>query len=231
MLFNEIIESIPVKPYFRDPSADIVIYCADNRDILKYIPDKSIDLVLTDPPYNGGLDYGERTNDKRSWVDYVKWLVPIVKESERVAFGPVIYFLSHFGLIEMIREYKPYWVGAWYTTCNYANPVNTGGMIILPYWEPYLIYGNLKNIHAVLPDCIQCLPNREKLKHPCPKPLKVMQSIIGCGDFSTCLEPFMGSGTTLLASKKLGRKCIGIEIEEKYCRIATQRLSQSVMVV
>src|SRR3972149_1299411 len=53
MNFNEIIDSIPVKPYYRE--GDIVIYCADNRDILPLIPDKSIDLVLTDPPY--GINY------------------------------------------------------------------------------------------------------------------------------------------------------------------------------
>src|SRR3972149_1227293 len=52
MTFNEIIEAIPVKPYYRDEQADVVIYCADCRDILPLIPDKSIDLVLTDPPYS-----------------------------------------------------------------------------------------------------------------------------------------------------------------------------------
>ncbi len=43
------------------------------------------------------------------------------------------------------------------------------------------------------------------------------------------LDPFLGSGTTTYCAKKLGRKCIGIEIEEKYCKIAKDRLSQSVM--
>ena len=53
--FDDIIKAIPYEPYFRDPTADIVIYCQDCRAVLPHIPDKSIDLVLTDPPY--GIDY------------------------------------------------------------------------------------------------------------------------------------------------------------------------------
>ena len=57
MDFNEIIEAIG-KPYFRDESADIAIYCGDNRLILPLIPDKSIDLVVTSPPYDDLREYG-----------------------------------------------------------------------------------------------------------------------------------------------------------------------------
>lgn len=67
--------------------------------------------------------------------------------------------------------------------------------------------------------------------HPCPKPLPLMHELVSLfTDYGeTILDPFCGSGTTLLASKNLGRRTIGIEIEERYCEIAAKRLSQDVM--
>lgn len=67
--------------------------------------------------------------------------------------------------------------------------------------------------------------------HPCPFPLELPKRCIAAttdlGD--VVLDPFMGSGTTLRAAKDLGRKAIGIEIEERYCEIAAKRLAQEVL--
>ena len=67
--------------------------------------------------------------------------------------------------------------------------------------------------------------------HPCPKPLPLMLELLSLftDPGETILDPFMGSGTTLRAAKDLGRKAIGIEIEEKYCEIAAKRMSQGVL--
>lgn len=70
----------------------------------------------------------------------------------------------------------------------------------------------------------------EQRYHPTQKPVEIMLwSIHQSKDPQTILDPFMGSGTTLVAAKQLGRKGIGIEIEERYAEIAALRLSQEVM--
>ena len=67
-------------------------------------------------------------------------------------------------------------------------------------------------------------------KHPTEKPIELLVYLIGKMEYAdTIFDPFMGSGTTLCAAKDLGRKAIGIEIEEKYCEIAVERLKQEVL--
>jgi len=67
-------------------------------------------------------------------------------------------------------------------------------------------------------------------EHPTQKPIQLLQRLISYSvhEGEVAIDPFMGSGTTLLAAKQIGRKAIGIEIEEKYCEIAAKRLSQEV---
>jgi DNA modification methylase len=73
--------------------------------------------------------------------------------------------------------------------------------------------------------------DREQNDHPCAFPIKLalrpITSSSNPGD--TIIDPFMGSGTTLRAAKDLGRRAIGIEIEERYCEIAARRLAQEVL--
>ncbi len=67
-------------------------------------------------------------------------------------------------------------------------------------------------------------------EHPTQKPIDVMNwAIRQAPESMTILDPYCGSGTTLRAAKDMGRKCIGIEIEEKYCEIAVRRLAQTVL--
>lgn len=65
--------------------------------------------------------------------------------------------------------------------------------------------------------------------HPCPKPLEWMNWAVSLTDSQTILDPFLGSGTTLVAAKLKGLRAVGIEKEEKYCQIAVERLRQGVL--
>ena len=71
---------------------------------------------------------------------------------------------------------------------------------------------------------------KEKTFHPCPRRYEHVAWLVDIWSSpgELIFDPFMGSGTTLLAAKTLGRKAIGIEIEEKYCEIAVKRLKQEV---
>jgi len=81
------------------------------------------------------------------------------------------------------------------------------------------------------PTSITSFDTADKVDHPCPKPIRWVTWLTSMvsQEGETVLDPFMGSGTTLRAARDLGRKAIGIEIEERYCEIAARRLDQAVL--
>jgi len=208
MLWNNI--ELPEKNiYFKDD--DVIIYCADNRDILKYIPDKSIDLVLTDPPY--GIDIANnpfrQKFDKADWdnkpIEDKLLLIIISKAKDSVIWGGNYFDLPPSQCFFVWDKMQPQNFSS--AMCELAWVSRQSPAKLFRKW------------------CVDY-----KKYHPTQKPEPLMEWCLELFPQSILIfDPFMGSGTTIRASKNLNRKCIGIEIEEKYCKIAVERLRQSVM--
>jgi len=225
-----------MKPYYDHNG--ITIYHGDCRDILPSLP--KVDLVLTDPPYGVGIKYGLSYNDDRT--GYWDWFVPCVAQMRSA--GKILMFTHRNEALRHLHDWD--WVGVWNKPGSFGSRI--GKSAVLPHWEPVFMWG----IHTggvygeYTSDVFTFNPNTEGRNgsaigrkkweqdkfefHPCPKPQplynKFVQIFSPAG--GTVLDPFMGSGITLRSGKDLGRKAIGIEIEEKYCEIAVKRLAQEV---
>ena len=218
MEFNNIIDTITAKPYYRDES--VVIYHSDNRLILPLIPDQSIDLVLTDPPYGIGVNRMTLGNGKRlvyrgeyDWDKEIIDLSPLLNMNV-----PTVIWGGNYFPLPLSRGWLVWDKGTGdndYADCELAWSNRDG--VIKKYFRSW-VGANAKE------------KTEADRYHPTQKPVALMEWCINFfPEAIMILDPFMGGGSTLRASLNRNRKCIGIEIEEKYCEIAAQRCSQSVM--
>jgi len=210
--------SLP-KPYY-DDGKGIVIYHGDCREILPLLP--KVDLVLTDPPYGINLKYESYDDTLENWFALMRWLIPAIKNKATMSILPCCQ-IKQLGFF--YREFEPDWIISWYK----GSPGHAA-FVGFNDWEPLLVYGKIKCVS--MHDHFQT-PTRDDsiVNHPCPKPPEFSKWLISraTDESHLILDPFMGSGTTLRAAKDLGRKAIGIEIEEKYCEISVRRLEQEVL--
>lgn len=203
-----------MKPYYEH--GGVTIYHGDCREIM---PALAVDAVLTDPPYNVGLAYCD--GDAR--LDYAEWS----REWFSAAPRPLVFTPGIVNLGMWLEIERPRWVCAWVK----PNQSSSSALNGFNAWEPVLVYG--KHRKPIGQDVwISNVGQQHGVgDHPCPKHLpswsKILSSVTLVGDL--VLDPFMGSGTTLRAAKDLGRRAIGIEIEERYCEIAAKRLAQEVL--
>lgn len=204
------------RPYYEDSM--VTIYHADCRDILPLL---KVDAVVTDPPYGNGTEYGSYDDTAGNLERLVADVVPMMREAAPVA-------LITSGTRYMKLYPAPDWVMGWFVPSG--NGVGPWGFIC---WHPILVYGKdpyRPGKEGSRPDAFDYIPSQaENYGHPCSKPVAVMRWMVMRATREagqTVLDPFMGSGTTLRAAKDLGRKAIGIEVEEKYCEIAARRMSQ-----
>ncbi len=183
------------------------IICGDCLDIMRDMPDNSVDLVLTDPPYGIGIAKNpfRQAHKKADWDDK-----PMGKEQS-------------FELIR-VGEAQIIWGG------NYFDLQPSQGFLVWDKCQPF----TFSSAMVEMAWCSRQSPAKmfrqrvtEYVKmHPTQKPLNLMMWCIehNSNPNDLIFDPFCGSGTTCVAAKRLGRRYIGIDISTEYCNIARKRL-------
>lgn len=243
-----------MKPYYEDGL--VTIYHGNCMAVLDVIGTGSMGACMTDPPYSSGgqyrsdranfsakskysdrLDLPDFSGDNRDQRGFLAWCSVWMGEVLRVCEpgAPIFAFTDWRQLPTMTDAVQ---AGGW----------NWQGLFV---WDKvhgrpqknrptqsceFVVYGVSGQVRSgaefvCLPPIISAtVPNTEARQHITEKPVDVMQYLIPLArDGTTILDPFMGSGTTLVAAKNLGRKAIGIEIDERHCETAANRCSQEAL--
>lgn len=225
-----------MKPYYEDES--VTLYHGDFREITAWL---EADVLVTDPPY--GMSYESNINrDKRN----AKVGRPIAGDTDLTA---------RTDCLEMWGTKPALVFGTWRTakpdgtkvTLTWDKGVSPGmGDLTLPWglsteeiyvlgaWPPITPGGRAstggtpsRGPSVLRVDTINSAA-KDRPDHPTPKPVPLMAQLIA-KTVGIIAEPFAGSGSTLVAAKHLGRKAIGVEIEERYCEVIAKRLAQGVL--
>jgi DNA modification methylase len=186
-------------PYYQ--RGDVTLYHGDCLELLPLIEAGSVDAVVTDPPY--GMK-------KADWDECIPAWLPLIGGIPCACFCGV----------RGMRDYPPAdWTGAW---VRLASSQRCGKLRGFNNWEPILFYG----IESLSNDVIATPNFHDDHGHPSEKPTELMRQLVARIAAETILDPFFGSGTTAVACVRTGRRCVGIEIEEKYCEIAAKRIDR-----
>ncbi len=225
-----------MKPYYEH--AGITIYCGDARDFGGI----SAEAIITDPIWPNSV-FSED-------IDPCKLLM------ETLAFGnfpEVLRIAIHLGcdsdprFLRAVPDRWPFFRVCWldYARPSYKGRLLYGSDVAYLFGEPpaadagrFLIPGKCmaqRTVRSVQREIMSTSHNSfsgpvdRTRHHPCPRRIQHVQWLCKHWARESVLDPFMGSGTTAVACKKLGLRFIGIEIEERYCEIAAKRLSQEVL--
>lgn len=227
-------------PYYDQDG--ITIYNCDCREILPHLP--KVDLVLTDPPYGTqdlGGGYGRRqlhSIDGRLGRTIANDTdLSAIKEAAPLLYGGtntpawLVSFCAPRRMIETAHAYQSAGF-AFHGHLVWDKGAPGLGYTIRYAHEDMLVFrkGEARTPAQALMSVVRCTVRDGDTysRHPHQKPLEVWENAARLID-GLILDPFMGSGTTLVAAKQLGRRAIGVEIESKYCAIAVKRLSQMVL--
>jgi len=209
----------------------------DCLEVMKEIPDGSVDMILTDPPYGMRLNPQRKTAKFHGETikndDNLSWVKGFFNEAFRVTgkVSSAIIFCNHHCIAEFITAAKKsrfevknlivwnkghFGMGGNWRPCHEMILILTKGRFVTHSKRLKTII-DFKKIHHT------------RSVHPTEKPVNLLEHLISAPDSDPMLvlDPFMGSGTTGIAAKNLGRKFIGIELDEEYFKIAARRIHEA----
>jgi len=229
------------------------IICGDCLQVMRTMPSHSIDLIVTSPPYNirntsghgilegtkrwknPPLRYGYAEHaDNMPHEEYVAWQRECLSEMFRLLKNDGAIFYNHKwrvqnGLLQdradIVSGFPVRQIIIW----QRAGGINFNNRFFVPTYE--VIYVIAKPDFGLLPKAngagdIWRINQDNKNKHPAPFPVDLPDRIIRSTDAEIILDPFIGSGTTAVAAKRLNRYYIGIELSDDYCEMARQRIEK-----
>jgi len=209
------------EPYYSDDL--VTIYHGRAEDVLPYVAIRD-DVIVTDPPYGVGKVYGDLYDD--SPTAYWEWFDAQLALMRQTC--GVVVFTHRVVALRRLTDWD--WLSIWHKP---KALVRLFHYPVMPHWEPILMYGvggrrDLRKAFDVV-SVNPAIPREGR--HPTPKPVALFTALIDWLALPSVsvIDPFMGSGTTLVAAKSLGRRAIGIEIEERWCEEAATRCSQEVL--
>ena len=236
---------------------NLKIICGDALEELKNLPDRSIDLIVTDPPYNLSKDYGNNI-DKLNFNDYLDFSLKWLSESKRVLkdTGTIYVFMGmrYISYIYKILEQDLGMVfNSWITWYYTQGMGKTKGFSprhedILMFTKgekgitfnldsirvPQKCYRVANNMRGANPGNVwefshihYC--NKNRLKHPTQKPEGLYERMVlaSSNEGDIVLDPFLGSGTLLRVCQQTNRRGIGIELNPDYVAMAKKRLNDT----
>ena len=215
----------------------------DCLEVMKGIPDKSVDMVLTSPPYNIGkmhsnhLKFGTYNGNDMKEEDYQKWQISFLNECYRILKDNGSMFYNHkirikngIGIHPMEWILKSNFILKQEITWDMGKSANSDKIRFFPYSERiyWLVKDKNTKIYNIdnLSDVWRVVPTnkRKDIGHIAVMPVEIAERIIKSTNYNLILDPFAGSGTTGVASKNLNRNCILIEKEPEYCEIIKKRI-------
>lgn len=211
-----------MEPYYQDDA--VTLYHGDCREIADWL---AADVLVTDPPYGIAWTRG-RYNGAEQHAGIAHDTTTGTRDAALVAWGcrPAAVFgdfaLAPSGTVQTLIWRKPSDAGIFGSRVGWRRDAEA--VYLVGDWP----LGVAARSSVIVSNAAMSAYTK-RTGHPHTKPVDVMEQLIGACPPGVIADPFAGSGSTLVAARNLGRRAVGVEIDEKYCETTARRLAQDVL--